>query len=281
VKCWSALTLSRLRGSRSVFVFVLFGGFLIEFEEAVEGDDRAVGAQFGAAAGHRDGHLVELGGLHLAGDCTFPDELVEAALFVVEIGRHALGRAANIGGAHGFMGFLGVLGLADIFAGGGRHVIGAEMFADMAADAVDGFPRHLHAIGPHIGDEAGRLAGQFDTFIELLRSAHDRLRAHAEFAASFLLQRGGGEGGWRIAFDAAALDGGHGETAGFDGRFGAVGKIGVVQVELIELLAVQMGEFGGERGARRGEEMCLDAPVFTGLKDLDLGFALADKAQGH
>ena len=54
--------------------------FAVELEKAVEGDDGAVGAQPGAVGGDIDRDLVELGGLHLAGDGAFPDEVVKALL---------------------------------------------------------------------------------------------------------------------------------------------------------------------------------------------------------
>src|SRR5439155_11494346 len=50
--------------------------------------------------------------------------------------------------------------------------------------------------------------------------------------------------------------------------------------ELIELLAVEMGEAGGEDLPGLGTEGDLDRPIFARLEGLDLGFALADQAQG-
>ena len=62
-----------------------------------------------AAMHHVHGHLVQLGGLHLAGDRTLPDQLIQATLLVVEIAGHLVGRARHVGGAAGFVGLLRVL----------------------------------------------------------------------------------------------------------------------------------------------------------------------------
>ena len=84
-----------------------------------------------------------------------------------------------------------------------------------------------------------------------------------------------------MPFDAFALDGRDSEGAGFDGGLGAVAEFCVVEVELVEALAIEVGEAGGEGGAGWGEEVGLDGPVFERAERLDLGFALADQAEGH
>ena len=251
-------------------VLVLVRAFLVEFEEAVKGDDGAVGAEFGTGVRDIHGDLVQFGGLHLAGDGALPDQLVEAGLFGVQVGGDLVRGAGHVRWAAGFVGFLGVLGFACVFAGGDGDVGVAVFLAQEAADAVDGFAGHLHAVRPHVGDQADGFAAEFDTFIELLRGAHGGLRAHAEFAAGFLLERGGGEGGGRIALDAAALDGGDGEGAGLHGGLGARGFLGIVEIELVQLLAVQVGQLGGEGGAGGGEEMALHGPILAGTEGFDL-----------
>src|SRR5207237_6102778 len=55
----------------------------------------------------------------------------------------------------------------------------------------------------------------------------------------------------------------------------------VAQRELVELLAVELGEAGGELLAALRTENDLDRPVFARLEGLDLGFALADQPQRH
>ena len=141
-------------------------------------------------------------------------------------------------------------------------------------------PCHLHAVGSHVGDQAGGLAVDVDAFVQALRQAHGLLRAEAQFAGGFLLQGGGGERRRRVALDAFALDRTDGEGAGFDGGLRRHGQGFVVQVELVEALAVQMGQAGGEGRVAGGEEQRLDRPVFAGAENLDLGFAVADQAEG-
>ncbi len=149
----------------------------------------------------------------------------------------------------------------------------------MLAHGIDRLARHLHAVGPHVGDEADRIAVDLDPFVQALRDAHGLLRAEAKFPRRFLLQGGGGERRRRVALDAAPLDRVDGEIAGFDLGAGTIRQLGAVQVELIEPLAVQMRQPGGERGAGRGGEMRLDRPVLARPERLDLGFALADQPQ--
>ena len=123
----------------------------------------------------------------------------------------------------------------------------------MVADGVDRLARHLHAVGPHVGDEADGLAADVDAFIELLRHAHRLLRAEAELARGFLLQGRGGEGRRRVAPDPACFSTEATENVpASTGRLGARALASFVQVELVELAAVQMGQPGGEGGALRG-----------------------------
>ena len=134
----------------------------VELEEAVEGDHRAGGAQPDAARRVGEVHrgLVQLRRLHLAGDGALPHQLVEAALPVVEEARDALRRVPHIGRADRLVRLLGVLGLGAVFARRGGEVVGAERLAHMAADGGDRLARHLHAIRPHVGDEADRFAAR-------------------------------------------------------------------------------------------------------------------------
>ena len=86
----------------------------------------------------------------------------------------------------------------------------------MVADRGDRLARHLHAVGPHVGDQAGGLAADIDALVELLRQPHGLLRAEAELARGLLLQRRGGERRVRIALDALLLDRADVEAAGLD-----------------------------------------------------------------
>ena len=64
----------------------------------------------------------------------------------------------------------------------------------------------LHAVGPHIGDEADGLAVDVDALVEPLRDPHRVRGGEAELAASLLLQRRGGEWGGRVAPGRLRLD---------------------------------------------------------------------------
>src|SRR5206468_3438309 len=89
----------------------------------------------------------------------------------------------------------------------------------------------------------------------------------------------GDEGRRRVAPDLAAVDRGDREGAALDLAPGLLGARLGVQIELVELAAVEMGEAGLQRLLLRCAEQGIDRPVFAGLEDLDLGFALADQAQ--
>ena len=254
--------------------------FAVELEEAVEGHDRAGGAQHGAlAVDDIHQHLIEFGRLHLRGDGAFVNQLIEPQLLGGEAVGDLIRRAAEIGRAHRFVGFLGVFRLAAVFARVGGEILRAEGMADLLARGLDRLARHLDAVGSHIGDQTDGFAAQIHTLIESLRDAHGLLRAQPELAAGFLLQGGGGERGRRVAADALFLDLADAELAGFDRRLGARGVGGGGEVEFIELFAVELGEAGGEGGAGRGLEMGGDIPIFARLESLDLGLALTDQPQ--
>ncbi len=94
---------------------------LVDLEEAVEGDDRAGGAEdiaLAVAALDVDvgGGLLEFGGRHLARHRALPDQLVELGLLLIEIGRHRVGVPRRIGRADGLVRFLRVLGLGLVLA---------------------------------------------------------------------------------------------------------------------------------------------------------------------
>ena len=114
------------------------------------------------------------------------------------------------------MRLLRVLDLALVFARRRRQVVGAVARRDMVADRGDRLARHLHAVGPHIGDQAGGLAADIDAFVELLRQPHGLLRAEAQLARRLLLQRRGGERRMRVALDALLLDRADVEPPGLD-----------------------------------------------------------------
>ena len=179
------------RRQHAVVVVVLSGGvlvhfFAIELEEAVKGDNRAIGAQhrrcrvFRLGEVHSD--LIQLCRRHLRGTGALPDQLIHPALIMRQMPRDIVRRAGDVGRADGFVRLLGVLGLGCVFARLGRDVIGAEAVTHMAANGVDGLACHRNTIGSHIGDQPDRIAVDIDTFIKLLRQTHDLLGGQAELA---------------------------------------------------------------------------------------------------
>ena len=159
------------------------GVFAVELEEPIERDDRTSGPQ--RLTGPVDdvhGHLIELRRLHLRRDGALPDQLVQPPLVWVQIAGDLLRRAGHVGRADRLVRFLRVLGAAGVFARRRRQVVGAKGPAHVIADAIDRFPRHLHAVGPHIGDQAGGLTPDIDTLIQTLREPHRLLRAKPELA---------------------------------------------------------------------------------------------------
>src|SRR6266849_1198615 len=256
----------------------------VEREEAVELDGRAGGAelQLLVRRGDVNRDLVDDGRRHLARHGTLPDELVELALVGLEIAGDLLGAAEHVGRPDRLMRLLRVLRLGLVDARLVRPVGFAVLLLDEAARRRDRLARHGDAIGPHIGDETDRCAGDVDALIEALGRTHCPAGAEAELARGLLLQRRGGEGRRRVAPDLLLLDRRDDvilvpeDTLGGGARRGLVGD-----VEFVEALAVEMGEAGGEALARRGRELDLDGPVFARLEHRDLGFALADEAERH
>ena len=94
--------------------------FAVDFEEAVEDDDFATGDEdFGwdGAGLEADGGLGDPGARHLGGEGAGADEFVKFALVIVGAGFGDL----DVGGADGFVGFLGAGGfgleVADVEVG--------------------------------------------------------------------------------------------------------------------------------------------------------------------
>ena len=150
--------------------------FAVEFQETVKGNHRTGSAELRAAILGGDIHrgLVHFGRGHLGCDRALPDQIIKPGLRAFQFAAHGIGAARDIGWADRLMRFLRVLGLGGIFARRGGHVIRPECAFDVITNGGNGFARHGHAIGPHIGDVAG--------LIQSLRGAHGLLRAHAKLA---------------------------------------------------------------------------------------------------
>ena len=78
--------LLQLRQAAVFFVFLVVAAFLIEFQEAVEENDLAGGAQFDLAGrlGEIDAGALDRGRFHLRRDRALPDEIVKPRLIAIE-----------------------------------------------------------------------------------------------------------------------------------------------------------------------------------------------------
>jgi hypothetical protein len=186
--------------------------FLVELEEALEQHDRSsrpqpVGLAVPARRRNLGRGLLELGGRHLARHCALPDQLVEAGLVALHITGDLLWLAPHVGGADRLVGLLGILGLgfvlADEGAAGSAWNSRAPPALRISATAL-GDDRH--AIGSHVGDEAGHLAVELDALVEALGHIHGLLGGEAQLARGLLLQGRGGEGGVGVAPHRLLLD---------------------------------------------------------------------------
>ena len=160
-------------------------------DEAVEGHDLAGRPQAGLAVRGLDINRgpVQPGGLHLAGDHPFPDQLVQTRQVALE--PQAVGVAGQIGRPDRFVRFLGVLDLGLVVAGLFGNVGRAEPVGDDLPGLGDALRADRQTVGPHIGDQA---AGIVDALIQFLRRLHGPLGGEAQLARGLLLQGRGGEG---------------------------------------------------------------------------------------
>ena len=114
------VTLRKRWQAARLFIVSIVAAFLIEFEEAVEDDDRAcrthtVGFAIAARDSDLGGGLLDFSRGHLACDGPLPDQIVKCGLVAIEHAANLIGTAVRLGRANGFVGFLGVLGLGLIF----------------------------------------------------------------------------------------------------------------------------------------------------------------------
>ena len=277
-----AIAFGNFRQLCAVFVRFVVLSFLVERKEAVEHGHRAGGAQreLSIAGNGVDGGALEFGALHLTRQRAFPDQFVEPRLIMIEFARHLLRPSRKAGRPDGLMGFLRVLGTADIGARRIGQIARAEILADQTPGVGDGFARHVCAIGAHISNESHRLAAHRHALVQLLRDLHGSLGGEAELARGFLLQRRGDERWGRVPLDGFGFDLAHGEALRPDGIGGALGIRCRPQRQLFEFLAVEMGQPGGER-AGGSAQIGVDGPVFLRSEGFDFVFAFADEAQRH
>ena len=178
--------------------------FLIHRDEAGAHEHRARGAERNAAVGRLAGGEIERdrvvhGRVHLRRDGAFPDQLVELELIRIEELAHVLGVTRGRRRPNRFVRFLRVLRLGGVTPRLVRQIVGAETLGDDAADLGQRLVGERHGVRAHVADETDGAFADVDPFIETLRDGHRALRAEAELARRFLLQRGGRERRGRVA----------------------------------------------------------------------------------
>ena len=179
------------------------------------------------------------------------------------------------------MRLLRVLGLGLVLARGGGHVAIAVALRHQLADRRDRLGHDLHAVGPHIGDEAFGFAAEIDAFVEPLRELHGMAGRVAELARCLLLQGRGGEGRGRIAALRLAFDTGNEITPAFERGLQAKrgGLIG--DIELLKLLAADGKKPRLKRLVLCRGKLGQDRPIFLRPELLDLELAIADEPERH
>src|SRR6202034_2669861 len=116
----------------------------------------------------------------------------------------------------------------------------------------------------------------------LLGDTHGLLRAEAELARGFLLQRRGREGRRRVAPPLLAIDAHHGELASgrlLERAHGFLRRALAREAELLDLGAPVLHELRREL-LPRVRELGVDGPVLLRAESVDRVLALADHAQG-
>ena len=148
----------------------------------------------GAVAGREiERDRVVDGRVHLRRDGALPDELVELVLIRIEEPAHVLGVARGRRRPNRLVRFLRVLGLRRVAARLVGQILGAEALGDDAANLVERLVGERHGVGAHVADQTDGAFADVDALVEPLRDGHRALRAEAELARRFLLQRRGRE----------------------------------------------------------------------------------------
>ena len=266
------LALRELGQAAFVIVTTIVTALFVDGDKPVEENDLTGGPQdhLLVVAGDIDRRPLKPRGGHLARDGAFIDQIVELAL--VGIGRPQLfRRQAHICGPDTLVGFLRVLGLVLVHPRACGQVITAEPILDRIPRGHDRLGGHVDPVGAHIGDVA--------RLIEALGGRHGLARAHAEFAAGFLLERRGHEGRRGVARGGLGLDRFHRQSAALHGADGHLGPHRIRQIEFLELLARKADKAGVKLLPARILQPRRDRPVFLCPERLDLHLALDDEPQ--
>ena len=264
----------------------------IDGAETGELDDRPGGAEqiHGVGAGalgvNVHGGRFEQGVGHLAGYHPFPNQGVEAQLVGVQIGAHFRRGAPDGSGADGLVRLLRVLAAGAVGAGFVGRIIRAVALADVFPRFLHGGRRHIHAVRPHIGNQAdGTVGAHIQPFVQLLGDGHRALRREPQFAPGILLQSAGDErrGGTLPAGPLLYFI--HGVGGALQLRFQSAGVILTADFQLAAgALARVQRRREQMRADRRGAvsvQFGLQRPPFHGDESGDFPFPFHNHPQRH
>ena len=120
-----------------------------------------------------NGHAVEDGRRHLAGDEALPNQVVEPRLLARQHALHLSRCAQSRCRSDGLMGFLGTPSLGSVQVGLGRHTLRTVLLRDECTGFFLGFAGHTHAVSTHVGNQSNRAFGaNVNAFVELLGQGH-------------------------------------------------------------------------------------------------------------
>ena len=174
----------------------------IRSPEARELDGLAAGLEDGVSIADLEAGVEAALIFHLAGDGSFPDQVVEPEVISFELSFELFGTPELGRWPDGLVGLLGVLDLVLVETGLGGKVFCSVEFRHQSANTRDSLLGQADRVGTHVGD--------VPVLVQPLGRAHGSLCRHAKLPVSILLQGAGGEGGGRalcirFAFDLADL----------------------------------------------------------------------------
>ena len=269
-----------------IATFHIDGAETGELDDGAGGAEQIGGIRAGALGDDVHGSGFQQGVGHLAGYHPFPNQGIEAELVGVQIGAHFLRSAADGGRADGFVGFLGVLAAGAVGAGFIRRILFAVALADVVPGFLDGGRRDIHAVRPHIGNQAdGTFRPDIQPFVELLGDRHGALGGEPEFAAGILLQSAGDERRGRTLAAGALIY--FVNRIGGALQFGFQGAGGVLAADFQLAAGAPAGMQGsGEQIERRWRvagpvQFRFQRPPFYGDESGDLAFPFYNHPQGN
>src|SRR5215472_11553784 len=152
---------------------LVVSALLVELEKAVKFDNRAGRPELEPAGADLRGNIgsgaLQLRRFHLAGNSSDPDQFIELRLVWLHIAGNITRTPAQVRWPNGLMGFLCVLGLGLVAARRGRTIRRPILFEDDITGRGDRFLVDLYPVGPHVGDQADRLAANVCPLVKALR----------------------------------------------------------------------------------------------------------------